>query len=70
MRKLKWKYNKRRCEWGCTNYIHPTITIQLLTATGGYRKDWYLKFKGKVDVFIPFDKASTAKKVAELIHNG
>ena len=64
MEKLKWKYKKRKRKWIVHQLIHPSIEIKK------YVYGWKLFFKGTVEVEIPFVKISSAKKCAQLIHNG
>lgn len=66
MKKLKWKYNDKFLKdyhteiWGCKNWRieKDASNTHFLFNRGGY------------DLIGSFKKLSTAKKVAQLIHNG
>lgn len=68
MKKLKWRFIKKENKWICTNYIHPTIYIK--KGDRFFHNSWIMYFHGRGNWDIPFDKITTAKRVAQDIFNG
>lgn len=68
MEKLEWKFIKKEKRWDCINYIHPKIYI--MKGDAYFHNSWILYFQGRGNWEIPFQKITTAKRVAQDIFNG